>query len=231
MHGVELAQALNMKEIAVPGHPGIASAFGMLSADVRHDFVQTHISVSDELDADHLLSIFQDMEDQGMEQLRREGFSGQSVVLIRSADMRYIRQAYELPVPIKGGTLNRKDISVIVDGFHNLHEKAYGYARRKEAVEFVNLRVVALGKLPQFRLTERTPYIKETLKPIDYREVFFEGAALKTPIYHRDRLPQNREVSGPAIIEQMDSTIVIFPQYQAVTDRYGNLLIRTRGQK
>ncbi len=230
MHGVELAQALNMTEIVVPAHPGIASAFGMLSADVRHDFVRTSISVSEDVDVNHLLSIFQDMEDQGRGQLHQEGFSGQSIVLIRSADMRYIRQAYELSVPIKNGPLKRQDIPGIVDSFHSLHEKAYGYARRKEAVEFVNLRVVALGRLPQFRLPERTSPIKGGLVPIDYREVFFEGAAVKTPIYQRDDLPQDEELLGPAIIEQMDSTIVIFPGYQAVTDRYGNLLIRTRGQ-
>jgi len=222
---------LNMEEIVIPAHPGIASAFGMLSADVRHDFVQTHISVSQEVDVDRLLSIFQEMENQGTEQLSREGFSGESIVLIRSADMRYIRQAYELSVPIRSGALNPEDISAIVGSFHGLHEKAYGYARRKEAVEFVNLRVVALGKLPKFHLPERTPHVKESPKPIEYREVFFEGAAIKTPVYHRDHLPPSQEISGPAIVEQMDSTIVIFPEYRAVADRYGNLLIGTEERK
>jgi N-methylhydantoinase A len=228
LHGVELAQALSIREIVVPGHPGIASAFGMLSADVRHDFVQTHIALAQEVNVEHLLSIFQDMEGQGTAQLGQEGFSGQSVALIRSADMRYVRQAYELSVPITGGSLNRRDISTIVERFHNLHERAYGYARRKEAVEFVNLRVVALGKLPEFKLTERTPQRKEALRPIDHREVCFAGAVVKAPIYQRDHLDQGSEISGPAIVEQMDSTIVIFPEYQAVTDRYGNLLMRVR---
>ena len=230
LHGVELAQALNMKQIAIPAHPGISSAFGMLSADVRHDFVQTHISVSDQVDVDHFLNIFRGMENQGIEQLNREGFSGQAVVIIRSADMRYNRQAYELPVPVKSGTLNRQDISTIVERFHNLHEKAYGYARRKEAVEFVNLRIVALGKLPKLSLTEKT-YVKETLKPVDYREVFFEGSPHRTPIYRRNHLTSDLEISGPAIVEQMDSTIVIFPKYRATTDNYGNLLIKTGGKK
>ena len=231
LQGVELAQALNMKEIVIPPHPGIASAFGMLSADVRHDFVQTYISVTKEMDVDHLISIFRDMEDQGMKQLIREGFTDKSVVLIRSADMRYIRQAYELAVPIKDGTLKQNDIPAIANSFHDLHEKAYGYTRKKEAVEFVNLRVVALGKLPEFQLTERISSSKEALRPIEYREVFFEGSALKTPIYLRDHLHCGQEISGPAIIEQMDSTTVIFPKYQAAIDQYGNLLIRTRGKE
>ena len=162
-----------------------------------------------------------------MKQLTQEGFSDKSAVLIRSADMRYIRQAYELSVPIKDGTLKQKDISAFANSFHDLHEKAYGYTRKKEAVEFVNLRVVAIGKLPEFRLTERILSIKEDLKPMEYREVFFEGSALKTPVYLRDHLLCGQEIMGPAIIEQMDSTTVVFPKYQAATDRYGNLLIQT----
>ncbi len=228
MHGVELAQALNMNEIVVPANPGIASAFGMLSADVRHDFVQTHISISDEVDVERLESIYREMEDQGMEQLGREGFSSQSIVLIRLADMRYIRQAYELSVEVKGVGLNREDILSITEDFHNLHERTYGYARRKEAVEFVNLRLVALGKLPEFHIKEKKDPGTDIPELVDYREVFFEGTTLKTSIYHRNHLIQGRQISGPAIVEQMDSTIVIFPNYKAVTDQYGNLLIKKK---
>jgi N-methylhydantoinase A len=228
LHGAELCQALNMKEIIVPAHPGIASAFGMLSADVRHDFVQTHICVSDAVDVALFLSIFKRIEKQAKQQLREEGFSGTSIVLIRSADMRYIRQAYELSVPIKGGAVNRKDIPQIVEKFHDLHEKAYGYARRKEAVQFVNLRVTALGKLPEFQIIEKSPPVKETPEPIDHRKVFFGGVLLDTPIYDRNHIRPGFEIQGPAVIEQLDSTILVFPGNTAITDPYDNILIRQR---
>ena len=84
------AQALNMKEIAVPAHPGISSAVGMLSADVRHDYVQTHISVSENADVSRIQSIFEDMEAQGTSQLDREGFPGPAVV-------NWIRGGFGLP--------------------------------------------------------------------------------------------------------------------------------------
>jgi N-methylhydantoinase A len=145
--------------------------------------------------------------------------------------MRYIRQAYELSVPVKGGHLNKEDILSTAEGFHGLHERTYGYARRKEAVEFVNLRVVALGKLPEFHLKEEKIHSTKGPEPIDHREVFFEAESLKTSIYHRDHLFQGQQLLGPAIVEQMDSTIVIFPNYEAMSDRYGNLLIRKRGAK
>jgi N-methylhydantoinase A len=226
MHGVELAQALNMKEIAVPPYPGISSAVGMLSADVRHDYVQTHIAVSRETDAQRVQSIFEDMEAQGTEQLGREGFSGSSVALIRSADMRYIRQSYELSVPVQGVDLTENDLAAITEDFHNLHEKAYGYARHTEAVEFVNLRVVALGRLPEFRAKKRAARTQGAAESIGTREVFFAGEPVQSPIYVRNLLPEGAEILGPAIVEQMDSTVVILPDYRAVADSYGNLIIR-----
>lgn len=226
MHGVELAQALNMKEIAVPAHPGISSAVGMLSADVRHDYVRTHIAVCRGADADRIQAIFEEMECQGTAQLDREGFAGPSVVLIRSADMRYIRQSYELSVPAKGGSLGRSDLEVIEESFHRLHESAYGYARRGEAVEFVNLRVVALGKLPEFRVGQRPRRTGKRPEAAEVREVYFGGRLVRTPVYCRDALPEGKEIHGPAIVEQMDATIVVLPDYRAVPDRTGILLIR-----
>jgi N-methylhydantoinase A len=89
--------------------------------------------------------------------------------------------------------------------------------------------LVALGKLPEFHLKDEKTPSTEIPEQMDDREVFFESEALKTPIYHRDRLFQGQQISGPAIVEQMDSTIVIFPNYQAEPDRYGNLLIRKGG--
>ena len=226
MHGVELAQALNMKEIVVPAHPGISSAVGMLSADVRHDYVQTHIAVSRDADTQRIQSIFEDMEAQGTQQLSREGFTGSSVALIRSADMRYIRQSYELSVPVKGGELTEPALTAITEDFHRIHEKAYGYARSTETVEFVNLRVIALGRLPEFRAVKRTAQTRRTPEPIGTREVTFAGRPTRSPLYARDSLPEGAEIQGPAIVEQMDATTVVLPGYQAVADAYGNLIIR-----
>jgi len=232
LHAVELAQALNMTNIIIPQYPGIASAFGMLSADVRHDYVHTYIAVSNKTDENRLNSIYEDMEKQGIAQLSKEGFSDQSIILYRYADLRYIRQAYELQVPVKSGTLNKGDISSVAKSFHVQHERNYGYARRSEPVEFVNMRLVAFGKLPKIQPTQTISKGKKVLAPIDYREVVFKGASpLKTAIYKREHMQNGQQILGPAIVEQLDSTIVIFPNYQAVTDPYGNLLITDQGEQ
>jgi len=230
LHGAALAHELNMPQVIVSAYPGIASAFGMLSADVRHDYVQTHIVVADQAYTDRIEDLFADMESNGSAQLKREGFTGPSAMLLRYADMRYLRQAYELSIPLTDGRMTRATVENLLQRFHQSHEAAYGYARGKEPVEFVNLRVVALGKLPAIRASEERPEGSGTPKPINKRRVVFSGNPLETAVYLRDSLLQGQVVSGPAVVEQLDSTIVIPPDYLAVTDRYGNLLIR-QGEK
>ncbi|HIJ55281.1 MAG TPA: hydantoinase/oxoprolinase family protein, partial [Deltaproteobacteria bacterium] len=226
LHGVELARELNMPQIIVPAYPGIASAFGMLSADVRHDYVRTHITETGHADVDHLESLFRDMESNGSAQLGREGFSGASSVLLRYADMRYHRQAYELSIPLIKGRLSREGIENLVRHFHQSHQAAYGYTREKEPVEFVNLRVVALGKLPAISTSDDRPKGKKPPVPINSRRVVFNGQPVETKVYQRDSLLHEQLIQGPAVVEQLDSTIVVPPRYRAETDRYGNLMIQ-----
>ncbi len=229
MHGVALARELNMPKVIVPANPGIASAFGMLSADVRHDYVQTHIITADDADIDRIEGLFADMESNGSTQLKREGFTGSSAVLLRYADMRYSRQAYELSIPITETKLTREGIESLEKRFHHSHQAAYGYARENEPVEFVNLRVVALGKLPGIRASEAGSGPSDPPEPIHRRRVVFDGNPMETAIYSRDSLLEGFTVSGPAVVEQLDSTIVIPPDYLAAADRYGNLII-SRGE-
>lgn len=231
LHGVELAQALNMLKIVVPPHPGIASAFGMLSADVRHDYVQTHITTIDKANVEAMQAIFDSLEQEGEEQLRREGFGDSAIRLERHADIRYARQAYELPVTMAGGPLSLTRLTEAAEAFHREHERTYGHARRDEPVEFVNLRVVAWGKLPETGLDAGMRSQWASPEPIARREVvFLEAEPVSTPVYQRGALPEGRIVEGPAVFEQLDSTILVFPGYEAVSDQYGNLLITHNGE-
>jgi N-methylhydantoinase A len=88
------------------------------------------------------------------------------------------------------------------------------------------LRVVALGRLPEFRVKKRAARTQQALEAVGTREVHFEGRTVRAPIYARDLLPEGVEIRGPAIVEQMDSTIWVLPGYRAAADRYGNLIIR-----
>jgi N-methylhydantoinase A len=225
LHGVELAQALNMTRIVIPTHPGIASAFGMLSADVRHDYVQTFITVAHSADLDTVNSIYSGMEVQAARQLTGEGFTGEAVAFLRSADMRYLGQSYELSIPMAGGNIDLTAVESIIGQFHQSHERAYGYSRKGESVEFVNLRMVALGKLPETKIRPGKSNLNEPLRPIGSRPVYFAGKEHPTPIFNRDDLPMHRPVYGPAVVEQLDSTTVIPPGFRGEIEPMGNMLI------
>jgi N-methylhydantoinase A len=225
LHGVELAQALNMTRVLIPAHPGIASAFGMLSADVRHDYVQTLIITSDRVDGNQLDSIYHDLEDQGKTQLAREGFSGDRVILSRLADMRYSGQSYELSLPVTDGKITGAVLNSLFKQFHRAHNQSYGYRREAALIEFVNLRLVAQGKLPGSRLEEAESVNQEPALPMCTRTVWFQGQSIKSPIYERSGLAYGQIVGGPAIVEQLDSTIVIPPKFKGVVSEMGNLII------
>ena len=225
LHGVELANALNMKRVIVPLYPGIASAFGMLSADVRHDYVQTRIAVADQLNLEELDALYREMESHAFRQLATEGFQGPTAELSRRVDMRYLGQSYELTIAAPSGPLTPAAISPLIEDFHRSHEQAYGYARQGEKVEVVNLRLVALGRLPRSEIAGEWPSAGTPPQPVDHRPVFFQGRFHRTPVYQRSHLLQRQPLSGPVIIEQLDSTTVVPPGCRAAVEPGGNILI------
>lgn len=225
LHGVELANALNMKRVIVPLYPGIASAFGMLSADVRHDYVQTRIAVADQLNLEELDALYREMESHAFRQLATEGFQGPTAELSRRVDMRYLGQSYELTIAAPSGPLTPSTISSLIEDFHRSHEQAYGYARQGEKVEVVNLRLVALGRLPRSEIAGEWPSAGTPPQPVDHRPVFFQGRFHRTPVYQRSHLLQRQPLSGPVIIEQLDSTTVVPPGCRAAVEPGGNILI------
>lgn len=225
LHGVDLARTLNINRLIAPVRPGIASAVGMLTADVRHDYVKTMITAADQADPAKLEQVFRDMEDQGRGMLAREGFEGDSVVLNRLVDARYQGQAYELPLASRAERMTAEELTELVEKFHGEHRRAYGYAREGQPVELVNLRLVALGKLPPSGRLKELDRSEAPPEPIAHRQVFFDGDFRETAVYDRARLHPGQTVHGPAIIEQLDSTIALPPDCRAETAPSGDLII------
>lgn len=226
LHGVDLAKALNITRVIIPVYPGIASAFGMLSADVRHDYVQTHISVTENLVLDNVNKTFIEMESKATRQLTEEGFQGQALLLSRFGDLRYAGQSYELCLSVPSGRVSAVTISNLVNDFHESHKRAYGYDRTGEKVELVNLRLVAQGKLSTSTTLSDLPFIETLVPPqIKRRSVIFQGQAIETPIYEREHLKIGWSIIGPAIIEQLDSTTVVPPEYRASVEKGRNIII------
>ena len=227
VHAAELAAELDIPRVLVPIAPGVTSALGLLMADLRNDLVRTVLRSSDSVDPADLSARYDDMEAEALEQMRREGLEAGSVVLVRMADVRYLGQGFELGVPVASGELDAAELSGIYERFHDAHRRLYGYDQRDSMLEVVNLRVASVAKLPQPQFDaapldgSRNPAGATNGK----REVYFHNEALPSSIYDRQKLRPGDTVEGPAIVEQLDSTTVIWPGQVASVDAYSNLIL------
>ncbi|MFB3906170.1 MAG: hydantoinase/oxoprolinase family protein [Acidobacteriota bacterium] len=227
VHAVKLAQELGIPRILVPESPGVNCALGLLMADFRHDYSQTFLRQLRTLSPGELNEAFRALEEKATEQMLREGIEAQQIVLIRSLDLRYQGQGYELEVPAPNKEYGREDLYALAEDLGKLHEAKYGYQMAARTAEIVNLRLSAIGLLSKPRLAEEEPRGEnpEAAKK-GSRRVYFEGEFHEVPIYERRRLVCGNRVAGPAIIEQLDSTTVLFPGSSAEVDRRRNLRIR-----
>lgn len=224
VHAVDIAKELGCKEIIIPSNPGVNCAMGMLMADVRHDYVRTILSKVANLNLDDVNEVISNLEQESRKQLNKEGFTNERIQLHVSLDLRYDRQAYEIEVPVPGLLLSSEQIEQAVMEFHTMHNKIYGFSREEETVELVNVRLTAIGKIPKIQFHNKESVSDSSLEETKTRMVFFNGEFVDTPVYKRLENYTNTYI-GPAILEQLDSTIVIHPGQKAVSDEFGNLII------
>jgi len=230
MHANRLAAELDIPTVLVPMSPGTTSAKGLLVTDLKHDYSTTLIQRADRLDVDMVNRLYREMEAQGQKALLTEGMGHSSIGFERQVDMRYVGQSYELPIPLDDERVEDA-LEGMLQRFHQEHERAYGFAAPGEPVEFVTLRLTAVGSIakPKLReIAERSGDVNAT--PRTVRQVYFAeaGGFVTCPSYDRYQLAAGAMIEGPAIVEEMDSTTVIHPGFRAEVDRYGNLLIRTK---
>ena len=227
VHANRLAAELDIPTVLVPMSPGTTSAMGLLVTDIKHDYSTTLIQGTDTLDMMLVDRHFRDMMRMGERVLLSEGSAHASIEFERRVDMRYVGQSYELSIPWGDGRLEDVLDRMLAD-FHAEHERAYGFAAPAEPVEFVTLRLTAIGTIAKPRLRELPAGSGDATAALRaVRQVCFAeaGGFVDCPSYDRYRLPAGAVIDGPAIVEEMDSTTVIHPGYRARVDRYGNLLI------
>ncbi|GAA4229739.1 N-methylhydantoinase A [Streptosporangium album] len=220
-----LIDILGLPSVIVPPDPGNVSAFGLLTVDVKNDYVRTF--VTRDLSLDSAAEIFGDLEGQAAEALDREGFAADRHVYARSADLRYYGQAYEVRVPAPAGPLDEAWRAEVLDRFHEAHRRLYGYGYRddpRHGVEWVNLRVSGIGPITRPAIGRR-PYGTADPRPVTVREVFYDGWG-PAPIHRRADLTAGSTVTGPAVIEEYGSTLPVHPGFTATVDEFGNLEVR-----
>jgi len=228
VHGAALAAEMGMAEVLVPEAPGVLAAFGLLSAAIEHHHARTQQSRTDAADLPDVNDCLADLDAAGRARMREEGVPAREVRVAYAADMRYVGQAYELEVPIEV-PLTRERVAEIVAAFHATHERIYGYARPQQLVEFVNFRAVHTYPLPR-PVVRPAARASGTLADarLGERRAYFDGY-VPTTLYERARLPLGARLTGPAIVEQDDTTTVIPPGVTALVDEAGNLRLWRAG--
>ena len=230
VHANRLAAELEIPTVLVPMSPGTTSAMGLLVTDLKHDYSTTLIQRTDQLDFDRVNGIYHDMGERGEKALLTEGRERSSISFERQVEMRYVGQSYELSIPLGAGKVEDA-LEGMLQHFHEEHDRAYGFAAPDEPVEFVTLRLTAVGAIAKPKLRElpaRGGDVKDALRAV--RQVYFAeaGGFVDCSNYDRYKLAAGMVVEGPAIVEEMDSTTIIHPGFLAEVDKYGNLLIRAR---
>jgi N-methylhydantoinase A len=223
-----LMDILNLPRTLVPPNPGNVSAFGLLTVDVRNDYVQTVVSKHLDLDLGRVGSVFGELEGRAQSALDGEGFDRDEQRMQRTADLRYVGQAFEVRVPVADGELDAGAADEVAQAFHAAHRQLYGYdfaTDPRQAVEWVNLRVSGIGPIRRPDLVELEPKAGGTDRAVTgSRRVFFDDW-IETPTYNRPDLGPGDVVTGPAIIEEFGSTVPVHPGFLATVDAYGNLLL------
>ena len=232
LHAVELAEDLAIPRLVIPFAPGVNCAYGLLTSDFRYDYTRTFLRNLAALDAAEMNDYYGVMERDALKRMKQESLPDNRININRTADLRYIGQGYELEVPVGSGEIDARKLKNTVRIFNEQHEKSYGFSAPEEPVEVVNIRIACIGLLPKPELKRETAGAADP-QPAkkDTREVYLKGEMHLTDIYDRSRLHPGAVVKGPAIIEQKDSTTLLFPENTGTIDEYRNIVIDIAGEQ
>ncbi len=227
LHAGRMARELGMAGVIVPLYPGVYSAMGLVMSDVKHDYIRSRMTQLARTDESAINIVFAELEHAARADLRDEGFAAVATRIEPSLDMRYAGQGYEItmpcPYPMQAG-----DMAKLRKQFDETHKDMFGHTAPDEPVEIISWRLRGIGLVPpvpirKYETTGAT--LASALREI--RKACFDGQSVDCPVYQREGLDTGIELDGPAIIDQLDCTTVIFPGQHARVDEYRNLIIDT----
>ena len=230
LHACRLAELLEIPAVVIPPRPGVLSTWGLLDTDIRATFVRTAgVGERRALSADvpRLEAIWSELTGEARAWLDAEEVPRDRQRFERSADLRYEHQSFELTCPLGEGALTAASLEALIRTFHAEHRRLYTYDLPRAQVELVNLRVTAIGVLPNRATPTAGPGSKETARAIvGQRRVHFRGGdSTPVPVYARDGLTPGMAFRGPAIVDQDDATCLVTPSFNVRVDPAHNLLL------
>lgn len=225
MHGAPLGRELGVKEVVIPIHPGLFSAWGMLATEPRRDFMQTVLGRAEDVAIEDIRELFARLEAEAQEYFRADGHAVDALSIEIRIDLRYLGQEHSVTVPIN---LVEATVASILDDFHAAHERTYTFQLDDTPVEFVTYRLTATARVARPELVrldaEGRSAAAKGMRLVD----FGEDGRHETAIYERDQLPPGFAADGPLIVEEPSSTTLVHPGQRLGVDEYGFLRITER---
>ncbi|MFC7364163.1 MULTISPECIES: hydantoinase/oxoprolinase family protein [Bhargavaea] len=235
LHAVDVARELKIPEIIIPLYPGINSASGLLTTDLKYDVIKTEFMLSTFLNIPELNQDLRALEEDLTRQLKEDQISEEKISMQRFAECRYIGQGYELRVPMPSEDLDAKSIAKTFDLFHEMHESEYGHSFKETPIEIVNIRVTGSGEMPKLEkeMIDQDSTVEKAIVKTENVIFRHEGELKPIPTHHyqRELLPIDVKIEGPAIIFQKDTTTVIPPGNTFYLEEYGNLIVKVGEQE
>ena len=225
LHATDVAKSLGIRRCLVPFAPGILCAQGLVVSDLRETFVRTAVTPLDEARMNEVRTRIGELKAQADAWFAAERVEAANRSVDIVLDARYVGQNFELAIGLgPADPLPRAE--EIMRRFFAEHERAYGFHNPDDPIEIVNFRLIAFGKLRQPAARPGTPRKSGAPAPSARRKVWFEAdKAQDTPVYDRATLMTADTIAGPAVIEQLDSTTLLFPGDRATVDPHLNLIV------
>jgi N-methylhydantoinase A len=230
VHAASVARQLGIRLVLVPPAPGVLCAMGVLVKDLKMDFSRTRVCSEVADDCSSVVDgVYRGLEDRARLAFRDLAANGAELQMKRSADARYQGQNHELTVPVPDGTFDRSALLRVKSAFHDAHREMFGYTSEDKKLELVTFRLTAILEVPRADVV-RSADMRQSphATPIAYRRVFFEeaGGFVECAVYDRGTLVPQQSLTGPAVVEQMDATTVVPPDFTARVDHLNNLILQ-----
>lgn len=228
LHAASVAREVGMARVLIPRNAGVFCALGVLTKDIQQNLSQTVLLQQNQPEILQTLNAtFAAMQSQAAQDLDSNHLDTTTLYFERHADVRYCGQNHEITVAVPNGELDANSLEHVRENFHQAHEDMYGYRQAESPIDIVTLRLDAVIPVQRPRLEQGAALAADTaVEPQGYRKTVFDGeSAVRCPIYHRNQLQPGHTLTGPAIIEQMDSTTIVPPGFQARVDPWLNLEI------
>lgn len=228
IHSAAIAQELDCSLVIIPKASSIFCAAGMLMSDLRHDYVRVHRELTNTLSLEKVHQILHELQEQGYETLESEGLEKHEIVFQYHFDMMYTGQYYEVSVPFTQEEIDHLTIELVDEKFHQLHDQLYGYHTKEMTIEVVNFNVSALGKTLKPEV-KNTPYSgsnsAHALKGVRKAALGVKGEMVDVAVYNGDLFSHGNYVEGPAIIEQVVTTIIVPKEFDCICDKNDNYIM------